>query len=168
IEDAGSMGTFPFDAKERRRLFSKSDHNPRDLLKFARERAIELSLKGLELPTEEKGEEKKSSSFSLFGLRFVTKGEAAKLKKIQKSEENAPLFKVVDKEKNKEDKKLEKEERATVSDEAKQQAEELEKMLREAVGEEPKETKVSDGKKPEKHGKKHKDNIHEHIIVSKR
>lgn len=54
IEAAGSVGTFPFDESELKKLFKKSGGNPRQLLASCRERAIELSLKELPLPKKVK------------------------------------------------------------------------------------------------------------------
>lgn len=50
IEAAGGSGLFPFSDEEIQRLVREAEYNPRELLRLARERAIELSLKVTQQP----------------------------------------------------------------------------------------------------------------------
>ncbi len=61
IEAAGSVGIFPFDKKTFHHLTGKSSSNPRELLHLARDKAMELSLKNLELPQKEKSQKQEKT-----------------------------------------------------------------------------------------------------------
>jgi len=81
IEGAGSVGTFPFDESELKKLVKASAGNPARLLENARERAIELSLKVTSRPEHQEPRHEPSvpqgeiKKFGFFNIK-IDRGEA--------------------------------------------------------------------------------------------
>lgn len=131
IEGVGSVGTFPFDNKELKKLFKKAEGNPRKLLAAARDRAVDLSLKGLPLPEKPKPEPKevveKPKKKTSKGKKFNFLGNI-KVEVVDESKRppQAPK-KQVKKEHSKEEHEL--------SEETLEDAELLKKMVEEGLGE---------------------------------
>lgn len=119
IEGAGSIGIFPFDKKMFHNLTAKAKSNPRELLKLARDKAMELSLKNLELPKKEaKGDKEQSGrsdsvvkkaekkAFNLFGkIKFEFSDEPTQ--KDEEPEEDEDKEEPPEPEKKRKDKKEE-------------------------------------------------------------